>query len=283
MSLARYGWVPVLALALAFLAVDSARRLDAVAAVSSVRLEGAPDPAPDPSSPSGFEAGQHRLVLPTAGTDGYHWILQTETMVAEGALRVRRTDVDNAPEGREVHWSAPPRWWLAALARARAAVRPDLGPGLALEQVAPGAGAVALGLILLLGAPVVARLMGSAAAALFAGAWVAVFPLYETFMVGIVDHHGWAAATALVSTLLLVVGGGGLVREGAGSGGGLPVPRARAARAWFAASGVVAGLGLWVSAATLVPVLAGTAAGALLASRVRGGEGVRAEPGAWRI
>jgi hypothetical protein len=317
------GWLPALVLALGFLAADTGRRLEAIAAVSGLRPSDATPPSPDPSSATGFAAGRHRLILPTAGVDGYHWLLQTERMLAGGGLRIRHTPLDNAPEGREVHWSSPPRWWLAFLARVRGAARPDLSPALALESVAAAAGAVALAAFLLLATPLLAWHFGSLAASVFALAWVAVFPLYETSMAGIVDHHGFAAMLAFLGLILLVAGGAGLVREepAASSGGGgagrergeskdeagppggpqagrsaeapagtrLRIPEAHQARRWFVAAGVAGGMGLWISAATTIPVLVATGFGALLAAggaASRGPEGAgrpRIRPGLWRV
>jgi hypothetical protein len=64
-------------------------------------------PAIDPKSPSGYELGRRKLVLPYEGTDDDHWIRQTQQMFAEGQPRVRRVAYDNAPDGREVPWASP--------------------------------------------------------------------------------------------------------------------------------------------------------------------------------
>lgn len=282
----RFAWILALALALGFLAADSRKRLESIAATSAPIPEGSPLPAPDPASRSGFAGGQHRLILPAEGTDGYHWILQTEAVLAGQGFRVRTTDVDNAPAGREVHWSSLPRWWLATLASARAALRPGLTAPQALEQVAAGSGPLALALLLCALTPVVAGGLGGAAAAVFALAWVSLFPLYEMFVAGVVDHHGLAAMAGSLGLLLLVAGGGGAVRVGVAVGEATsPPPDERAARRWFAAAAVAGGVGLWVSAVTTLPVVLGTALGVLLAERLpsRGEGGVRWVPGLWRL
>jgi hypothetical protein len=165
-----------------------------------------------------------------------------------------------------VHWSSPPRWWLASLTRAREAVRPELRAGRALEQVAAGSGAMMLALLLLALTPLLAWRLGPVPAAVFALAWTGVFPLYETFLAGVVDHHGLVAMAALLGAVCLVIGGAGWVREGPlAAGHGVAVPDLPSARRWFAAAGVVSGFGLWLSAATTIPVVVGTAAGAVAA------------------
>jgi hypothetical protein len=303
-------WPAALVLAFAFLAVDTAQRLDTIAAVSSFRPGGAPLPARDDVSASGFEAGQRRVVLPAVGTDGYHWIMQTERMLAGGGLRGRETAVDNAPYGREVHWSSPLRWWLGGLATVRSLARPGLTPPQALEQVATWAGTVLVALLVLALAPVLAARFGAGAAALFALAWVAVFPLYETFMAGIVDHHGLVTLSCFAAILLVAAGGAGWVRDDVAAGGpgdaGLRgwLRDARSARRWFIAAGIAGGIGMWLSAITLIPVIAAIGAGAIFAAvvahagRAAGAAGTvlhgpapppgagrpwRLEPGLWRV
>lgn len=256
----------ILVLALTFLTVDSMYRLRTIGAVSTLDIGTAPAPERDPDSPSGYAYGQHRLVLPTAGTDGYHWLLQTERMLAGDGLRIRRTDVDNAPHGREVHWSSLPRWGLGAIAVVRSWMRPGLRPSQALEQVAAFAGPLALALFLMAFVPLVAIRFGTAAAAVFALAWVGAFPLYESVMAGIVDHHGLVLMSCAVLLTLLLGGGGGWVRTEAANGRPsrhwLPGPRA--ARRWFIGAGVAGGIGLWLSAMTLIPVIIAISMAAVL-------------------
>jgi len=291
----RLLWLPVLALSLGFLAVDTGHRLRTIGALTTLAPPGAPRLSPDPASSSGFAAGQHRLVLPTAGTDGYHWILLTERMLAGEGLRVRSTQVDNAPHGREVHWSSLPRWWLGTLAWLRAAGNPELTLPRALEQVVAGGGALALGVLLLVLTPLLAWRFGGIAASFFAAAWVAAFPLYETFMAGMVDHHGFVAMAAFLGVIFLAAGGAGWVREAAAGAAACPpllIPERATARRWFVAAGVAGGVGLWISAATMIPVIAAMAAGGVVslwvAGRRDGGEaadglGMRADPGLWRV
>lgn len=240
--------------------------------------EGLPPP-PDPTSPSGFSGGQHRLILPAASTDGYHWLLLTERSLAGGGLRLRSTAVDNAPSGREVHWSSPPRWWLMALAWARAQLPPHPPLPLALEDVAAGAAPLALALFLVAITPVVARGLGPWSAAALPLGWVSVFPLYQTSMAGAVDHHGFAAMAGLACLLFLLVGGAGWV-SAPEAGSGVKeegVPRPSTALRCSVLSGVAGGIGVWLSASTTLPLLAAALVGGVLAG---GGAARRPAPGA---
>jgi len=247
-------------------------------------------PITDATSPSGYVAGQHNLVLPYIGMDGYHWVMQTQQMLADGTLRVRHVDYDNAPDGRDVHWSSLFRWWLAALAEIDHFYTAVPLP-LAVEDVVPYANTLLIVLLLIGLTPVVARRFGGGPAALLAFGAVAIYPIYESFIEGRTDHHGLAALNGLLTLLFLLGGGAGWVKteiasEDAALNAWLP-DRAQARR-WFIASGFVGGCGLWISMISEVPVLAGIGLGALLATGLLGrgatvGEAAKPDPTLWRI
>jgi asparagine N-glycosylation enzyme membrane subunit Stt3 len=263
--LVKKWWLAVLAGALIFLAADSARQLAAFRAVTALGEKGRSAPVPDPGSPTGYQDGRRSQILQS--TDGYHWVMQTQLMIASGDWRVRRVTYDNAPDGREVHWCSPLHWWLAAVAWADHVVtgRSWL---VAVEHAALYAGPVLLGLFLLAVVPWTARRFGAWPAALLAAGLVAVVPFSGEYGTGSFDHHGVAASCALLTVLFL--------------GAGWISPPAPARRA-FIASGIAGAAGLWVNAASLIPVLAGIGAGALLAQQLgRGGQSATADPRRWR-
>lgn len=266
--LRRHLWILALAAALGFVASDGASRMRAVQLLTDMRVPGSAPPAEDPASPTGYALGVRNLVLPNIGVDGYHWILQTQRMLAGDGARIRWVDYDDAPQGREVHWSSSFRWWLAGLAwlHGKASGEPL---AISVERVAPYANTLLLAAILLAVTPLVAWRFGALPAALFALALPAVNPFYELFATGYPDHHGLAAAFAMLAVLLLVAGGAGwlsLPHAGAEE----PAHRAwlpprRSARRWLVASALAGGAGLWVSASTTVPVLIGIGLGAVAA------------------
>jgi len=207
-------------------------------------------PPADERSLTGYADDRRSLVLAFGEADTANWIIQTQTMIAEGDWRVRRVDHDNAPDGREVHWSAPFRWWLAALAWIDGAAS-GRSPGLSVERAVLYSGPVMF-LGLLAGAGTLLwRRFSPLAAAVFAIGAIATRPFELDFTAGIADHHGLANICAMLTVLFFVTGSGSEPRSGD--------------RRWFAASGVAGGLGLWISAATIVPVLAGLGAGLLAA------------------
>ena len=246
-------------------------------------------PAVDPASPTGYALGRRSMFYPEGGLDTLHWVMQTQAMFATGTWRIRRADYDNAPAGREVHWAAPFHWWLALLAWGEHQLTGE-PVGLAVERAALYADPVLLGLVMLAVVPLTARRFDSTAATFMAVGMVAGFPFYLFFMPAYADHHGLAETGALMTVLCLLAGGGGCVRTGGADGGGGDfsewLPERRAARRWFAASAVAGGIGLWISAASQVPVLMGVGAGALgagwIARRPAASPSWRFEPALWR-
>jgi hypothetical protein len=252
-------------------------------------------PAADPAATTGYALGRRTLVLPAEGADGYQWVMQTQAMLAGEGWRIHRSESDNAPEGREVHWGSPFRWWLGLLAWVDHAI--SGGPrGTAVERAALLAGPVLLGLLLLGLVPLVARRFGSFAASLLAISMVSSYPFYLYFAAGYPDHHGALEACAMLTMILLLAGAGGWVRTEHASREGLSrverglaewLPTPRAARGWFAASAVAGGIGLWISAASMVPMLIGLGLGVIAASWLcrdhARSEFWRSEPALWRF
>ena len=267
----RWAWTIGLALALLVLGADSARRLDGINAATEVLVGARLQPEVDAESPTGYRWNQHRLVL--TQTDGYEWLLQAEQELSDGGLRVRSVAYDGVPEGREVHWAGLLRWWGLGVTGLYQLAHPDLTAPQALERVAPWANTSLLAVLLVVLTPLIAFRFGSLPACLFAVGCVAVHPFYDFFGVGYFDHHGVAAMSCLLAVLFLVAGGAGWVRASEGEGGE-PGPEERAlwewlparsmARRWFIASGLAGAVGLWISAAAMVPVLIGVGVGVLI-------------------
>ncbi len=250
--------------ALIFLGIDSRQKLGAFRAATALGEQGRPAPALDPSSPTGYAGGRRSQILQS--TDGYHWVMQTEQMIATGDWRVRRVDYDNAPEGREVHWSSPLHWWLGLVAWVDH-ILTGRGWVVSVEDAALFAGPWLLALFLVGLVPWAARRFGVWPAALLAGGFVLVAPLGGEFGTGSFDHHGVAAACALLSVLFLLAAW----------------TSPADARHLFLAAGIAGAAGLWVNAATQIPVLVGIGAGALLAHRLtRATPASAPDPQCWR-
>lgn len=295
-SFQKHCWVLVLALALGLVVADSICRMRGIQAVTEMRISDLPIPQKDPGSPTGYALGVRNVILPEMGVDGRHWVMQAQQMLTEGPARVRKVDYDNAPFGREVHWSSSFRWWLAAVAWVDSKISGEPLP-ISVERVSPYAGTILLVLILLVLVPVVAWRFGAVPASLLTLACTLVLPFFEHFCTGYPDHHGIVGVFGMLTVLFLAAGGAGWLRlenAGAEQFGAEDqalfrwLPDRKIARRWFVASAVAGGAGLWVSAASEVPVMIGVGLGALLSCGLCArGEGSRRawryDPALWRL
>lgn len=244
------GWLLVIALLIAaggFLIFDSAWRLRELdhATKTSV-LSDTPPPRKE------YLAREE--VLPGGGLDARWWIIHTQQLIKSGQWRVRFTAQDNAPFGREVHWSSLPVWTLAGLSAVVGGIR-GISPESAVPQASMYFGPVLLLVFLFLACPWTFRTFGALSGLLLLLGSLALFPFYSLFRVGETDHHGLASVAALMTLLPLVA----LL-------GRWPAPIQPPVRprellgvpslVWLSAlSGAI---GLWISAATAIPILAVT-------------------------
>jgi hypothetical protein len=226
-------------------------------------------PEVDASSPTGLAHGRRRLIVPEHNNESYQWIMETQQLLARGEWRIRHVDYDNAPFGRETHAPSPSRWWLALLAWFDHTVsgRP---PGLAVEHAALFADPLLHVLLLATATAFVALYSDALSAALLSLGLVALFPFARSFLPGAPDHHGLAQICALWSVLPLLV----VIRKSPGAAppsGKVTLPAGIAAgnrreRIFYLLAGVAGGCGLWISAASQAPVLAGIVLGALMSA-----------------
>ncbi len=261
--------VPVCACA--YLAWAGHVRMQRVEYVSGLAGRARAVDALDARSPTGYADGQRELIVPGRNEASFHWIAQTQQMLALGEARVRHVDYENAPFGREVSSASPYRWWLGLLAWLDHSIsRRPLG--LSVERAALYADPLLQMILVAVAATVAAWRFGRLAAALLCVGLAGAFPLASEFTPGIPDQAGLSAICALGSILAVLAGMIAPRDEADGEGGAGP-------RSWFALAGVVGGLGMWVSVRAEAPILVGLFAGALAAARLPG-PGAGAAP--WR-
>lgn len=225
-------------------------------------------------------ARERQTILPPGSADARWWVIHATEMVDSGDWRIRHTDTDGAPEGREVHWSSLLMWVLAGLGCFIGALT-ETGP---LDSI-PEAALYACPLLLVLAMGglgfMVGKRFGVRFGVLFAVAFATSFPVFESFRFAQCDHHGLVLAFAVGSVMALCCGGCGICRT---RGGDPLLPTASQARRWFALSGILGGAALWVSSATFIPVLIGCALGACTVAWVgRQIPSKKAEPELWRL
>jgi hypothetical protein len=221
---------------------------------------------------------EETILLPQASVDARWWVIHTREMLRNGAWRIRHNDVDNAPNGREVHWSSFLMWGLSALAWIR-----SLGTGEPIHHfVADAALAVGPGLMAcLLGglAIIVSRMWGWAAGLFYLLVLLTSRAVTRTFFLGEADHHGIVLAFASACPLAILAGGCGFSRISKQKS---IHPADQVAKRWIMASGVAGGAALWISASTTLPILVGTGLGILAcALMVKPENGMRQDPGIW--
>lgn len=91
-----------LVFAVLLMAFDGCSRVDYVRKLSLLNLGEIP-----PARAQALSGGVlEPLILPPYAMDARWWVMHAKQMLREGSWRVRHTATDNAPEGREVHWSS---------------------------------------------------------------------------------------------------------------------------------------------------------------------------------
>lgn len=227
-------------------------------------------------------------IYPLASADSNWWVMHTEAMLRDGDWRVRQSSRDNAPLGREVHWSSGLMWGLAGMAWLI-----HLGSGAetipSVQQAALVIGPLMqMGFILALGW-MASRRWGGLVGGCLALGLATLGSLDQFFHPGEADHHGIVTCFILGGVLAAIAAGAGAVaREGEEQVPQGLLPSRASARRWMIASGLLGAAALWVSAATVVPAFVGIAAGALAVawlSRRSGDQEIRHDylPGLWRV
>lgn len=177
--------------------------------------------------------------------DPYYWVSYARRVAAGEALRIRHTDVDNAPFGRDVHWSSAFVWllvlfgWLWHLASGEVM-------STAIESAGFFINPVLLWMFLAAVGVGVGRRVSFAFAALLVVVMASLSAVVWDFGYARPDHHSLHFIAFLGSALCLLLGGGGFVRrESASDCWFLEYARARA---WFFSAGFFTGFGLWIGA-----------------------------------
>ncbi len=259
-------------MSIAFIEIDGWPRYQRIIASTELATESTP-PAFDLDSPTGYELGMRRLILPQNGLDGFQWITHTQQMLADGGWRIRYTDSDNAMDGREIHWSHGFIWWLVACGKLHSTMT-GFPLAASVEAVAPIANTVLLVICIAAIPWSVLRRYGAISAGALAIGLSSNYGMFEYFMIGNPDHHGIAAISVLVSSLMLALGGAGWVSNEEKELGKPQNPRIQSdveykitsssAKTYFIGSALAGSVALWISAATAVPTLIGIGLGAVL-------------------
>jgi hypothetical protein len=180
--------------------------------------------------------------------DSYYWLLMAERMREEGVSRIRWTSADNAPFGRPVYWSQSIAWLIRSVA---------LLPGISSQLdplvtasfwVNPLLEITTLFLLVWLLAP-----LGIPTVVLSVVLFLGLSDVAWAFSTLRPDHQSLQAASTIIAVAALLRVGFGFGVPQISRSALDPRP---AATLWpFAVSGMAVGIGIWVSAAALMPFL----------------------------
>ena len=226
-----------------------------------------------------------QAAYPGFAADAQTWVRHALALLEGDQVRLRWTDIDNAPHGREVHWNSAWAWAIAGAGKLDQRLTGRPLP-LAVERATLWLPGFTLLVAIVLVSGWTARRVGLLGGLLVAVAMAGHNRFYEGFFPAYVDHHGLIAASVFVLVLGVVLMGVGWWRpEGAPD---TPLPDAPGlVRRAAVVSALGGAFGMWVGAASVIPTIAfiGVAAAlvTLVAGRRAAAQGLKFEPDAWRL
>ncbi len=240
-----------------------------------------------------------RPYLPPPGpiyleNDSYYWLSYAQRLAQGEDWRIRHTNMDGFPTGREVHWSQVISWSMVVFGKVRALfTHESLHSAVERASVAINPSLFALaaaGLFLAL-----ARRFGVLPAAVFTAFLVSLGDVGWTFQPLRPGHQGFHVVFGAASVVGLIFGGLGLTGASQEVGSSswslfrdLRLVNPSSARRWFLIAGVATGLALWVSATIesffIYPMLGAVVVLLLLIPPTRiTVENLSAHPDLWRL
>jgi tetratricopeptide (TPR) repeat protein len=225
-------------------------------------------------------------VVPTNYADAQTWVRYALTFENDVPWQVRYTYNDNAPAGRDVHWSSGFAHLVYAGGKLRQMFTHE-PTSLAIERMLPWFN-LPLFVVVMVGLSAwIGRRAGAGAGVLTALGFIGMEAFYSGFSPHYVDHHGiLTAATFGVVMGAVLMGGGWWQAESESTAHLLPTSW-EAARNAAILSGVAGGIGMWFSAASTIPAIALAGAGGLIATWFHGRsaqrDGAHFEADLWRL
>jgi len=172
---------------------------------------------------------------PASALDAQTWVRHALSLSEGNGPRLRHTDIDNAPYGREVHWNSGWAWTIAGAGHVYQAIS-GIPYAYAVERATIWLNPTVLMALIVVVSMWVRRHAGLASALLVIAAMALHPRLIEGFFPSNVDHHGLLTISVLCTLL-----------------GATAMMQGRRAGAIFSA--VSGALGVWVSAASVLPAI----------------------------
>ncbi len=247
---------------------------DRLAAVGQRGLRG------EPSAPTPYKLAH----LPST-IDAQVWVRYARSLLDGHDVRLRHTNIDNAPDGREVHWNSAWAWTIAGAGWLQQRMTGE-PLGESLERATLWLPPAVLFVIIVLVSSYAGRIAGAVAGVALAIGMIGHENFYDRFFPDYADHHGLLSASALGLILGAIFMGAGWWRENASAVRLYPSSRAAARRAAIV-SAISGALGVWVSAASAIPPIAliGIAAivTVLVTGRAAARSGLQYDASVWRL
>lgn len=217
--------------------------------------------------------------------DAQTWIRLSDELASAEDWRLRTAVSENAPEGRPVYWNSGWAWWLISGGRLWSSLA-GVPFAAGLEQAAVWVNLPVLIMVALgLGIWMKCR-WGWGGAAVLVSVMVGDRGFYEGFYPGNPDHHGLITGCAAGMFMGIVLAGAGWHRGGIKRDSEVDFwwpENENAVRRSMCLSAVAGAVGLWFSAASLIPVFATMSLGLLVSGVPRGrGQSLWFSAGAWR-
>lgn len=200
------------------------------------------------------------LLAPMA-FDGYVWNIHAENLGKNGQFRMRWTDFDNAPRGREIHWNSAFGWYLRALGEIyRSFTNEPLH--LSISRMSIWANPILLSFILVFAGLFAKWRFGPLCGSVVLIGMVTTPTFYEGFLPAYPDHHGLIALTIFGLSFGLAWAGGGWIQPPTASG--FVAPKSfEQARFGIYISALFGAMGMWFSALSTTLVLGAVSTGVL--------------------
>lgn len=226
--------------------------------------------------------------------DSYYWLRYAERIGKGETLRVRETTADNAPYGREVHWSQSVSWMLVCLGKLRAIFSGETWP-VALEKASVILNPLLLSLFVCAMGYALLRRVGAVPAGLFLLYFVTQPDVAWAFNPLRPDHQTLHCILGIATLVGIIFGGAGWLKSEDENKPDdklaliqpISIPHETEARFWFVLSGIAVGLGLWVSATVqsmlLFALFGAVAFLAIFAPRLKENAGIAVRPELWRL
>ena len=224
-------------------------------------------------------------IYPAFAADAQMWTRHAVALSEGEDARVRYTKIDNAPDGREVHWNSA---WASTIAFAGRVHQLFTGLPLTIsvERATMWLNPTVLFGFIVFFSALATRRAGAIAGIVVAIAMTCHDRIFEGFFPTYVDHHGLLSVAVFGLTLGAVFMGAGWWEET--SPGGLRILPAspQSARRSAIFSALSGAFGLWVSAASIIPPIAIVAIAGLISILVHGRaaleQGKRFDGDTWR-